>query len=106
MAFREWRTVPAPVRGALVKRFGQLLTEHKQDVADLVGVEVGKIRSEVTDGVLVGPLLDGRSFAAMTAALEEAVHAGAWSSPAVSASTPATPTPTTPDRRRPDACTG
>jgi aldehyde dehydrogenase (NAD+) len=45
-AFLEWRTVPAPVRGALVKRFGQLLTEHKQDVADLVGVEVGKIGSE------------------------------------------------------------
>jgi aldehyde dehydrogenase (NAD+) len=45
-AFLQWRTVPAPVRGALVKRFGQLLTEHKGDVADLVGVEVGKIRSE------------------------------------------------------------
>jgi aldehyde dehydrogenase (NAD+) len=45
-AFLEWRTVPAPVRGALVKRFGQLLTEYKEDVADLVGVEVGKIRSE------------------------------------------------------------
>ena len=38
--------MPAPVRGALVKRFGQLLTEHKRDVADLVGVEVGKIPSE------------------------------------------------------------
>lgn len=45
-AFQEWRAVPAPVRGALVKRFGQLLTEHQQDVADLVGVEVGKIPSE------------------------------------------------------------
>jgi aldehyde dehydrogenase (NAD+) len=45
-AFLTWRTVPAPIRGALVKRFGQLLTEHKRDVADLVGVEVGKIPSE------------------------------------------------------------
>ena len=45
-AFLAWRTVPAPVRGALVKRFGELLTEHKADLADLVGVEVGKIRSE------------------------------------------------------------
>ncbi len=45
-AFLSWRTVPAPVRGALVKRFGQLLTEHKADLADLIGVEVGKIRSE------------------------------------------------------------
>ncbi len=45
-AFQTWRTVPAPVRGALVKRLGQLLTEHKSDLADLIGIEVGKIRSE------------------------------------------------------------
>src|SRR4051812_29534331 len=31
-AFREWRAVPAPVRGALVKRLGELITEHKEDV--------------------------------------------------------------------------
>jgi aldehyde dehydrogenase (NAD+) len=45
-AFRQWRKVPAPVRGRLVKRFGELLAEHKEPLADLVGVEVGKIRSE------------------------------------------------------------
>ncbi len=45
-AFLAWRSVPAPVRGGLVKRLGQLLTEHKSDLADLIGVEVGKIRSE------------------------------------------------------------
>jgi aldehyde dehydrogenase (NAD+) len=45
-AFVSWRAVPAPVRGALVKRFGELVAEHKADLADLVGVEVGKIRSE------------------------------------------------------------
>nr|CAA04969.1 piperideine-6-carboxilic acid dehydrogenase [Streptomyces clavuligerus] len=45
-AFLTWRTTPAPVRGALVKRFGELLTEHKQDLADLVTIEAGKIRSE------------------------------------------------------------
>ena len=45
-AFQRWRTVPAPVRGRLVKRFGELLAEHKEPLADLVGVEVGKIRSE------------------------------------------------------------
>ncbi|MFE0171100.1 aldehyde dehydrogenase family protein [Streptomyces sp. NPDC059002] len=45
-AFHTWRTTPAPVRGALVKRLGELLTEHKQDLADLVTVEAGKIRSE------------------------------------------------------------
>jgi aldehyde dehydrogenase (NAD+) len=45
-AFRQWRTVPAPQRGALVKRFGELLTEHKDDLATLVSLEVGKITSE------------------------------------------------------------
>ncbi|HEX5997668.1 MAG TPA: aldehyde dehydrogenase family protein [Jiangellales bacterium] len=45
-AFLRWRTVPAPVRGALVKRFGQLLTEHKSDLAALISLEVGKITSE------------------------------------------------------------
>ncbi len=45
-AFVEWRAVPAPQRGALVKRFGRLLEDHKEDLADLVTVEVGKIRSE------------------------------------------------------------
>ena len=45
-AFRTWRTVPAPVRGQLVKRLGELLTEHKEHLADLIGVEVGKITSE------------------------------------------------------------
>ncbi|MFG2227582.1 aldehyde dehydrogenase family protein [Streptomyces sp. NPDC048644] len=45
-AFQEWRTVPAPRRGALVKRLGELLTEHQEDLADLVTVEAGKIRSE------------------------------------------------------------
>ncbi len=46
VAFLEWRTVPAPVRGALVKRLGELLAEHKDDLATLVSLEVGKITSE------------------------------------------------------------
>jgi aldehyde dehydrogenase (NAD+) len=45
-AFLRWREVPAPVRGSLVKRWGQLLTAHKQDLATLVTAEVGKIGSE------------------------------------------------------------
>ncbi|MEE1755382.1 L-piperidine-6-carboxylate dehydrogenase [Streptomyces sp. SP18CS02] len=45
-AFRQWRSVPAPSRGALVKRLGELLTEHKEDLAELVTAEAGKIRSE------------------------------------------------------------
>ena len=45
-AFRQWRTVPPPVRGGLVRRFGELLRQHKEDLATLVSLEVGKIRSE------------------------------------------------------------
>ena len=45
-AFLLWRTVPAPARGALVKRLGRLLEEHQEHIADLITVEVGKIRSE------------------------------------------------------------
>ncbi len=45
-AFREWRGVPAPIRGALVKRLGALLSEHKEDVAELITIEAGKIPSE------------------------------------------------------------
>ena len=45
-AFLGWRTTPAPVRGALVARLGELLTEHKTDLATLVTVEAGKTTSE------------------------------------------------------------
>jgi aldehyde dehydrogenase (NAD+) len=45
-AFLQWRTVPAPVRGQLIKRLGELLTEHKADIANLISIEVGKITSE------------------------------------------------------------
>ncbi|BBZ34933.1 L-piperidine-6-carboxylate dehydrogenase [Mycolicibacterium confluentis] len=45
-AFTSWRTTPAPVRGALVARLGELLTEHKDDLAQLVTIEAGKITSE------------------------------------------------------------
>src|SRR6185503_3351063 len=45
-AFATWRTTPAPVRGELVARLGELLTEHKADLGALVSVEAGKITSE------------------------------------------------------------
>ncbi|TXG92584.1 aldehyde dehydrogenase family protein [Rhodococcus rhodnii] len=45
-AFAEWRTTPAPVRGATVRRLGELLVAHKEDLAELVTLEAGKIRSE------------------------------------------------------------
>jgi aldehyde dehydrogenase (NAD+) len=45
-AFQAWRTVPAPVRGQLVRELGELLREHKDDLGALVSIEAGKIRSE------------------------------------------------------------
>ncbi|MDP1879250.1 MAG: aldehyde dehydrogenase family protein [Actinomycetota bacterium] len=45
-AFGEWRAVPAPRRGALVKEYGRLLEQHKDDLATLVTIEVGKIPAE------------------------------------------------------------
>lgn len=44
--YAEWRRTPAPVRGALVKRFAELLSEHKRDLGAIVSIEVGKITSE------------------------------------------------------------
>jgi aldehyde dehydrogenase (NAD+) len=45
-AFSAWRATPAPVRGALVNRLGELLTDHKNDLATLVAIEAGKITAE------------------------------------------------------------
>jgi aldehyde dehydrogenase (NAD+) len=45
-AFAEWRMLPAPQRGELVRRMGEALRAHKGDLGALVSLEVGKIRSE------------------------------------------------------------
>lgn len=45
-AFRAWRGVPAPVRGHLVRRYGERLREHKADLARVVSWEAGKITQE------------------------------------------------------------
>jgi len=45
-AFAAWRLVPGPIRGQLVREFGNLLREHKDDLGTLVSIEAGKIRSE------------------------------------------------------------
>ncbi|WP_028479217.1 aldehyde dehydrogenase family protein [Nocardia sp. CNY236] len=50
-SFRAWRTVPAPVRAAVVRRLGQLLDTHKRALAELVTVEVGKIPAEAVGEV-------------------------------------------------------
>ncbi len=45
-AFQTWRATPAPVRGNVVRRLGELLREHKEALGALVSIEAGKIRSE------------------------------------------------------------
>ncbi|GAA2356560.1 L-piperidine-6-carboxylate dehydrogenase [Streptomyces cuspidosporus] len=45
-AFLTWRATPAPRRGELVRRLGELLRVYQSDLADLVTIEAGKIRSE------------------------------------------------------------
>ncbi len=45
-AFVQWRSVPAPKRGELVRLFGEELRSAKSLLGELVSVEAGKIRSE------------------------------------------------------------
>ncbi|HZW23150.1 aldehyde dehydrogenase family protein [Noviherbaspirillum sp.] len=45
-AFRQWRKVPAPRRGELVRLFGEELRAHKDALGRLVTMEAGKILQE------------------------------------------------------------
>ena len=45
-AFGTWRAVPAPVRGELVRQFGDRLRAQKAELATLVSWEAGKITQE------------------------------------------------------------
>lgn len=45
-AFLEWRNVPAPKRGELIRLLGEELRANKQALGRLVSIEVGKIVSE------------------------------------------------------------
>jgi len=45
-AFLQWRLVPAPRRGELVRLFGEELRAHKQALGELVTLETGKILQE------------------------------------------------------------
>jgi aldehyde dehydrogenase (NAD+) len=45
-AYLQWRIVPAPKRGELVRLLGEQLRRHKTELARLVTLEAGKIVSE------------------------------------------------------------
>ncbi len=45
-AYARWRLVPAPRRGEIVFRFAALVAEHKQELAELMTREMGKVLAE------------------------------------------------------------
>ncbi len=45
-AFLSWRTVPAPVRGELIRLWGEELRREKENLGKLITLECGKILSE------------------------------------------------------------
>lgn len=45
-AFKTWRTTPAPLRGEIVRQFGDKLREYKDDLGKLVSYEMGKSYQE------------------------------------------------------------
>ena len=45
-AFLKWRSVPAPVRGQLIRDLGNRLRELCEPLGELVSLEMGKIRAE------------------------------------------------------------
>ena len=50
-AYEEWRLVPAPRRGEILFRFGALLAERKDEVAELMAREMGKVLPEAAGDV-------------------------------------------------------
>ncbi len=45
-AFKTWRTKPAPLRGEIVRQFGDKLREYKEPLGKLVSYEMGKSYQE------------------------------------------------------------
>ncbi|MDQ2809677.1 MAG: aldehyde dehydrogenase family protein, partial [Chloroflexota bacterium] len=50
-AFKSWRLVPAPKRGEILFRAGQLLMERKEEMARLMTQEMGKVLAEARGDV-------------------------------------------------------
>src|SRR5438034_9770977 len=50
-AYEDWRLVPAPKRGELLFRFAHLLSEQKEDLAQLMTREMGKVLAEARGDV-------------------------------------------------------
>src|SRR5690554_2884763 len=44
--FLQWRKLPAPKRGEIVRQYGLILRENKEELGKLVSVEMGKSLQE------------------------------------------------------------
>jgi aldehyde dehydrogenase (NAD+) len=78
--FREWRMVPAPKRGQIVREIGDELRRYKDDLGTLVTLEMGKIlaegRGEVQEMIDIADFAVGlsRQLYGMTTHSERAGH--------------------------------
>ncbi len=53
-AFEQWRRVPAPARGDLLRRLGDLLAQNKEALAQAMTREMGKVLAETRGDVQEG----------------------------------------------------
>lgn len=53
-AFEQWRLVPAPKRGELLFRVGELMQKYKEDLARTMTMEMGKVLKETRGDVQEG----------------------------------------------------
>ncbi len=62
-AFPSWKATPAPKRGELLYRFGALMAEHKERLAQAMTREMGKVlaeaRGDVQEGIDIAFLMAG-----------------------------------------------
>lgn len=50
-AFKTWRLTPAPVRGEIIMKIGQAIEKHKEELAQLLTREMGKVIAEARGDV-------------------------------------------------------
>ena len=75
-AFEQWRLVPAPKRGEILFRVGELMTRHKEELARTMTLEMGKVlketRGDVQEGIDMAYYMggEGRRLAGYTVPVE------------------------------------
>lgn len=75
-AFETWRLVPAPKRGEILYRVGELMTRHKEELARSMTREMGKVlqeaRGDVQEGIDMAYYMggEGRRLAGYTVPVE------------------------------------